>query len=134
MNVLIVDDSGVMRSVVARALAQAGLKLDKILQASNGAEGLASARNTIDLGLIVSDCHMPVMDGLSFIKEIRKLPQHALTPILVVSTEGNLDKMDEAERAGANAYVAKPFTQEAVKSALARLFPGGKMANTDDGR
>jgi CheY-like chemotaxis protein len=42
--------------------------------------------------------------------------------------------MDEAERAGANAYVAKPFTQEAVKSALARLFPGGKMANTDDGR
>lgn len=134
MNVLIVDDSGVMRSVVIRTLAQAGLKLDKILQASNGAEGLACLKSMRDLGLIVSDRHMPVMDGLCFIKEVRRLPEHARTPILVVSTEGNVDKKDEAERAGANAYVAKPFTQEAVKSALARLFPGGDPTNTGGGR
>jgi two-component system chemotaxis response regulator CheY len=69
LRVLIVDDSSVMRKIVERALRQAGLDLGEVLEASNGAEGLAEARKG-SLDMILSDINMPVMDGLEFLKNL----------------------------------------------------------------
>lgn len=117
MHVLIVDDSGVMRKLVARALRQAGIAPDKILEAGDGVEGLeVLADNSVDL--IVSDWNMPNMDGLTFVKELRKTTQ---TPVVIITTEGGESKVAEAMANGANGHIKKPFTPEMLKEVIGPL-------------
>ena len=63
------DDSSVMRKIVARSLSQAGIELDKVVEASNGAEALAALRDNV-VDLILCDINMPVMDGLEFVRQV----------------------------------------------------------------
>jgi two-component system chemotaxis response regulator CheY len=67
IRALIVDDSSVMRKIVERSLRQAGIELDKVVEAGNGAEALTALRNEA-VDLILCDINMPVMDGLEFVK------------------------------------------------------------------
>ena len=71
-NVLIVDDSGVMRKMVARNLRQAGLEVGEVYEAGDGQLGLAQLEQHPDVGLILTDWNMPNMDGLTFVKSLRK--------------------------------------------------------------
>src|SRR5260370_976472 len=83
-TIMIVDDSKMVLQILREALEQ---DQHRVLEASNGQEALAVLERE-NPELVITDINMPQMDGLTLIQEIRKLPQHQFTPILVVSTEG----------------------------------------------
>lgn len=117
MRVLIVDDSGVMRKIVAKGLRQAGFKVDETFEAGDGVEGLSVlADNSVDL--IVADWNMPNMDGLTFVQELRKTVQ---TPVVMITTEGGEAKVAQAMAMGANGHIKKPFTPEKLQEVIGPL-------------
>ena len=114
IRALIVDDSSVMRKIVERSLRQAGLDLDKVLEAGNGAEALAVlGKETVDL--ILCDINMPVMDGLEVVKQLATLESAKGIPVVMITTEGSENHVVQALSAGARGYIRKPFTPEQVK-------------------
>jgi two-component system chemotaxis response regulator CheY len=114
IRALIVDDSSVMRKIVERCLRQAGMDLGQVVEASNGAEGLALAsENTFDL--ILSDINMPVMGGLEFVRRLKEMDNAKNVPIVMITTEGGEKSVLEALSLGAKGYIRKPFTPDQVK-------------------
>jgi two-component system chemotaxis response regulator CheY len=114
IRALIVDDSSVMRKIVERSLRQAGIELEKVVEASNGAEAIA-ALNANAIDLILCDINMPVMDGLEFVRETNKLEGAKGVPIVMITTEGSESHVVQALSAGARGYIRKPFTPDQVK-------------------
>ena len=114
ITALIVDDSSVMRKIVERSLRQAGVELEKVVEASNGAEALAAV-SANELDLILCDINMPVMDGLEFVREAAKLECAKNVPIVMITTEGSESHVLQALSAGARGYIRKPFTPDQVK-------------------
>jgi two-component system, chemotaxis family, chemotaxis protein CheY len=114
LNILLVDDSGVMRKLVSKALRQGGLDIGVTKEAGNGQEGLDALRAG-GVDVVLCDWNMPVMDGLTFVMEARTT--HS-TPIIMLTTESGDDKMNAALDAGANAYITKPFTPEKLKERI----------------
>src|SRR5690606_28557735 len=117
-TVMIVDDSASLRQVVAIALKGAGYD---VLEAQNGQDAL----NKLDgkkINLIISDVNMPVMDGISMVKEVKKLPAYKFTPIIMLTTEGADDKKKEGQAAGAKAWIVKPFQPEQMLKAVSMLI------------
>ncbi|MGA2353185.1 MAG: response regulator [Terriglobales bacterium] len=114
IRALIVDDSSVMRKIVERSLRQAGVELEKVTEAGNGAEALTALHdNPVDL--ILCDINMPVMDGLEFVREVAKLDGVKGVPIVMITTEGSESHVVQALSAGARGYIRKPFTPDQVK-------------------
>ncbi len=114
IRALIVDDSSVMRKIIERSLRQAGLDLEKIVEAGNGAEALGVLRdNPVDL--ILCDINMPVMDGLEFVRQIGTVESAKGVPIVMITTEGSESHVVQALSAGARGYIRKPFTPDQVK-------------------
>ena len=114
IRALIVDDSSVMRKIVERSLRQAGVELEQVVEASNGAEALTALHdNQVDL--ILCDINMPVMDGLEFLREVAKLEGSKGIPIVMITTEGSESHVVQALSAGARGYIRKPFTPDQVK-------------------
>lgn len=132
-KVLVVDDSATMRKIVMKGVSDAGYGDVEFVEASDGAEGLEQlAKNEVDL--ILTDVNMPNMDGLQFVRCVRD--QKALKtsavgdkelikkvgntiPIVMVTTEGGLEKVQEALTAGANDYLKKPFTPAQLQEKIA---------------
>jgi len=125
IHVLIVDDSSVMRKIVERSLRQAGLELEEVREASNGAEALAEVQNT-SFDLILSDINMPAMDGLEFLRNLANLPAAKNVPVVMITTEGSEARVVEALSVGAKGYIRKPFTPEQVKERVAPLLGGAQ--------
>jgi two-component system, chemotaxis family, chemotaxis protein CheY len=114
IRALIVDDSSVMRKIVERSLRQAGVELESILEAGNGAEALAAVgKNRVDL--ILCDINMPVMDGLEFVRSLGTVENAKGVPVVMITTEGSESHVVQALSAGARGYIRKPFTPEQVK-------------------
>lgn len=109
MKVLVVDDSAIMRRIISNNLKTAGY-ID-IVEANNGAEAM---ENLSGVELILTDWNMPVMDGLSFVKEVRKNSDYGKIPILMITTEGAKTEVMEALKSGVNNYIVKPFTPETL--------------------
>ncbi|MCD6507351.1 response regulator [Candidatus Poribacteria bacterium] len=122
LNILVVDDSSVMRSIIIKTLHLCGLPLGEIYQAVNGLEGLqALEENWIDLALV--DINMPVMDGEEMIEKIRRKPDIADLPIIVISTESSRKRV-EALRRKCDGFVHKPFTPEELRKAIMKVIGG----------
>jgi two-component system, chemotaxis family, chemotaxis protein CheY len=119
-NILTVDDSASIRLTTKVTLTNAGYS---VTEAVNGAEGLATAQ-AAQFDLIVTDLNMPVMDGLTMIEELRKLPSQAGVPIIFLTTESDADLKARAKAAGATGWLTKPFDPEnlvkIVKKVLGR--------------
>ena len=114
IRALIVDDSSVMRKIVERSLRQAGLELEKVVEAGNGAEALtALSKDRVDL--ILCDINMPVMDGLEFVRQLPTVENAKGVPVVMITTEGSETFVVQALTAGARGYIRKPFTPEQVK-------------------
>jgi two-component system, chemotaxis family, chemotaxis protein CheY len=114
VRALIVDDSSVMRKIVERSLRQAGIDLEKVVEASNGAEALGVLRdNPVDL--ILCDINMPVMDGLEFVRQLRTVESAKDVPVVMITTEGSESHVVQALSFGARGYIRKPFTPDQVK-------------------
>ncbi|MBF0271200.1 MAG: response regulator [Magnetococcales bacterium] len=123
MRVLIVDDSSVMRKIVARGLRQAGFKITDILEAGDGQQGMDLLKTDTNFKLILSDWNMPIMDGLNFVKSVRSGPPAIKNiPIVMVTTEGGEAKVGAAMEAGANGHIKKPFTPETLQVELERFL------------
>jgi len=129
INVLVVDDSGVMRSMIIKILGMTGLPIGEVYQAGNGQEGLEMLdHNRIDL--VIADINMPVMNGEEMIGRMRENPDTGGTPVVVVSTEGNMTRIERLKDKGA-VFIRKPFTPEIIRDAIkVVLKPGGSDENT----
>jgi two-component system chemotaxis response regulator CheY len=123
VRVLIVDDSSVMRKIVARSLQQAGLNLAHVLEAGNGAEALAALKQE-KVDLILCDINMPVMDGLEFVKQLSGVENAQGVPVVMITTEGSEGHVVQALSAGARGYIRKPFTPEQVKEQVLPVLAG----------
>jgi len=121
IRALIVDDSSVMRKIVERSLRQAGIDLEKVSEASNGAEALAVLEgNAVDI--ILCDINMPVMDGLQFVRQVVTVDNAKGVPIVMITTEGSESHVVDALSAGARGYIRKPFTPDQVKEHVLPLL------------
>ncbi|MGA1875717.1 MAG: response regulator [bacterium] len=120
MKILIVDDSSVMRKLVVKSLKQAGFDIDPV-EASDGQEAL-NKLDSMTVQLIISDWNMPLMDGLSFVKEIRENTNKKNIPIIMLTTEGSMSKFEEALNCGVDDYVTKPFTPEKLKRKIEKVL------------
>ncbi len=118
-NILTVDDSSSVRQMVKFVMSSAGYA---VKEAEHGKEGLTRARET-QFDMVVTDLNMPVMNGLEFIKELRKLPNYKGTPIIFLTTESDAALKQEAKAAGATGWLTKPFNQEQLLS-IAKKFVG----------
>jgi len=107
-RVMAVDDSKTMREMVVFALTEAGFLVES---AEDGQKAL-SVLNTIQVDLVITDLNMPVMDGISLIRNLRADPKHRAVPILMLTTESDAEKKAEGRAAGATGWLVKPFNPE----------------------
>lgn len=134
-NVMIVDDSKSMRHVIKKVLNLSGLEIGEIIEASNGREALDRLQDHW-VDLIFSDIHMPVMDGLEFLRRLGTHAEFRDVPVVLVTTERNEKRLAEAMALGAKAYLSKPFQPEEFRSLVLRLLgveDGWKLAGSDEG-
>jgi two-component system chemotaxis response regulator CheY len=118
-NVLIVDDSAVMRAMISRVVRLSGVPLGEMFEASNGAEGLrVVGEHWIDLVLL--DVNMPVMNGEEMLRRLRAAPETASLPVIVVSTESSETRVHALEELGV-AFVHKPFAPEDLRDTILRI-------------
>ncbi len=118
-NVLVVDDSAVMRQMVVRTLKMSGLPLGEVVEAANGEEGLATLQSHwIDLLLL--DINMPIMNGEEMLRRVRAEPETASLAVIVVSTEGSETRLAALQAMGA-AIVHKPFAPETLRDTIMRV-------------
>jgi two-component system chemotaxis response regulator CheY len=116
LNILVVDDSSVMRSIIIKTLKMTGLPLGDIWEAKNGEEGLRLLRGKwVDLALV--DIHMPVMDGEEMINRLRDNEQYKNLPIIVISSESDPSKIEMMHRKGTT-FIHKPFKPETLKEVM----------------
>ena len=116
---LIVDDSATMREMVSCAVKQAGFDP---LTGSNGQEALEKLTGQ-PMDLIITDLNMPVMDGLSFIKAVRARDEYKLVPILMLTTESQVEMKAQGKAAGATGWLVKPFNPEMLLQVIGRVVP-----------
>ena len=116
-TILIVDDSASVRQVVGIALRGAGYD---VIEGVGGKDALTKLDGK-KIHLIISDVNMPNMDGISFVKEAKKLTAYKFTPIIMLTTESADDKKREGQAAGAKAWVVKPFQPPQMLAAVAKL-------------
>ncbi|MCE1243189.1 response regulator [Oryzomicrobium sp.] len=116
-TILIVDDSASLRQVVSIALKGAGYDT---VEACDGQDGLNKLK-AHKAHLIISDVNMPVMDGLTFVAELKKLSEHRFTPVIMLTTEAGEAMKQRGQAVGAKAWVVKPFQPAQMLLAVAKL-------------
>ncbi len=116
---LVVDDSPSIRQLVAYTLTGAGFE---VVQSSNGAEALSSAEGRT-VQIVITDLNMPVMDGLTLVRQLRTKPNFKFVPILLLTTEANDAKKAEGKAAGATGWLVKPFNPQQMLQVIAKVLP-----------
>ena len=119
-NVLVVDDSAMMRKIVIKNLKDCGFDVN-VIEAGDGLEGLEKFKAG-GIACVLSDWNMPNMDGLTMLQNIRADPQLAKLPVLMVTAEAKKENIIAAAQAGANGYVVKPFTAATLDEKLNKIF------------
>lgn len=117
-TILVIDDSESLRLVVGIALKGAGYD---VVEAADGAQALQRLEG-VRPNLIICDVNMPVMDGIAFLKEVKKHPRHRFVPIIMLTTESRESRKTEGQLAGAKAWVVKPFRPDQMLQAVAKLI------------
>lgn len=111
-KILVVDDSATLRASVSYTLKAAGFETINAANGADGLEKLSEAHRQGDvIGMIISDINMPVMDGITFIREVKRTPFRFL-PILVLTTESQEEMKLKGKQAGASGGLVKPLKPE----------------------
>ncbi len=117
-NILIVDDSESIREVVSFTLENEGYN---VLVGVDGKDALKYLDGS-PIDLIITDLHMPEMDGIELIKNVRKMDNYKRIPILFLTTESQASKKMEAKEAGATGWIIKPFVPAKLIAALKKVL------------
>jgi two-component system chemotaxis response regulator CheY len=113
---MVIDDSRAMRMILSGTLGELGYE---VCTANNGLEALRFLEEEKpDLQFILVDWNMPEVNGLEFVQRVRTMPRYATSPLMMVTTETEVEQMVKALEAGANEYVMKPFTTEIIADKL----------------
>lgn len=126
-NVLIVDDSSPMRAVIKKIVKASGFDVGWFFEASNGREALKILDQEW-LDLVLTDYNMPDINGLELLEEMKKDDALKSIPVIVITTEGSMERVEEFMEKGALDYIKKPFTPEKIKKKLKQV-----MGETKDG-
>jgi two-component system, chemotaxis family, chemotaxis protein CheY len=118
-NVLIVDDAMTMRKMVSFTLRGAGYQT---VEAGDGVEAL-NAMGSGSFDLIITDVNMPRMDGIQFTKQARAALRGRPVPILILTTESDTEKKNQARAAGATGWIVKPFQQDQLLAIVGKVLP-----------
>jgi|SRR5450432_496285 two-component system chemotaxis response regulator CheY len=116
MRALIIDDSSSMRSILRQYMRE--MKYD-VVEAGNGKEALQKCEETKDFTIVLVDWNMPVMNGLDFIRALRARHEFDNVKLMMVTTENDSARITEALSAGANEFMMKPFTYDALEQKIA---------------
>lgn len=115
-RILYVDDASSMRKLVTLVLGGTF----NLTVAENGQEGL-NALQTGQFDVIISDVNMPIMDGITFLIEARKLPNYKFTPILMMTTEASPEMKAKGKEGGATGWIVKPFDPEKLPNIIHKV-------------
>jgi two-component system, chemotaxis family, chemotaxis protein CheY len=127
MKVIVADDSRVMRSIIEKVVQSIG---HEAIQASNGKEVLDLLdRQGAEIDLILLDWNMPVMNGLEVLSRMQEKKSHRRIPVLMVSTESEATKREQALKEGARGYLSKPFTSEELTSEIRNVLQESKRSD-----
>ncbi len=117
-SILAVDDSASMRQMVSFTLKGAGYQ---VIEAADGQEAFEKARGQ-RVDLVLTDQNMPVMDGITLVRQLRALPTYATTPILILTTESGDDMKARGKAAGATGWLVKPFDPNKLLDVIKRVI------------
>ena len=118
---MLVDDSATMLMSLKTILSKAGFAVET---AADGREGLDKVVRGVKPHLIISDVNMPRLDGISFVREVRKAPGMRFVPILMLTTESEQTKRAEGKAAGATGWLVKPVKPEDLLAVIRQVLPG----------
>ena len=120
-NVLIVDDSMIIRKMVAKTLSISDLDIAECYYAENGRQALEQLRdNWIDI--VFADINMPEMDGVELVAEMQKQDMLSSTPVVIISTERSRERIEALKNMGVQAYLQKPFIPEEFTRVVKELL------------
>jgi len=120
-NVLVVDDSRSMRKVIIKTLELSGFRVGELIEASNGQEALDQIEGKW-IDLVLSDIHMPIMDGFQFIQSLKENETYKDTPVVFITTEANEARLNQLMALGAMGYIRKPFRPEEIGVLLSKVM------------
>jgi two-component system chemotaxis response regulator CheY len=118
MKALVVDDSRAMRSIIGKYLRELGFE---VFEAASGMQALVDIRKIQGLSLVLVDWNMPEMDGRTLLQRLRQDPEFADVPIMMVTTESEMEQVEVALESGASEYLMKPFDRQALLEKLLLL-------------
>lgn len=118
IQVLVIDDSRTMRLILGRMLGDLGLD---VTEASNGRDALAQLDAGLSPSVILVDWNMPEMTGIEFVEAVRQPPYGSTAKVVMVTTETEVPQVRRALESGADEYVMKPFTRDAIIEKLQLL-------------
>jgi two-component system chemotaxis response regulator CheY len=108
-----------MRQMVGLTLKAAG---HDVVCAVDGVDGLAKANTGAPVDLVITDVNMPNMDGITLVRELRRLPQYQGVPLLVLTTEASVEKKQEGRAAGATGWIVKPFDPDRLLATVHKVL------------
>ena len=118
-KVLVVDDSPTVRQQVGLALKQAGYE---VVEATDGADGVAKVGGDPDIGMVILDVNMPRMNGLEMLETVKAGGKNADLPVIMLTSEGQQSLIERAKKAGAKGWIVKPFKAELLVAAVKKLL------------
>ena len=118
-TIITVDDASTIRKMVSFTLQPTG---HRVLEAADGTQAMDLLRKEA-VDLILSDINMPNMNGSELTRQVRTLPQHSTTPIILLTTESEPQKKAEGKAAGASGWIVKPFKQDQLLALVNKVLP-----------
>lgn len=116
-NVLVVDDSGTVRSEVSNFLQQSGISVNT---AVDGVDGLSKIKADKDIKLVICDVNMPNMDGLTMVEKVKE--SGIQIPVIMLTTESSADMKQRGKNAGVKGWIVKPFNGPAALNGIKSII------------
>ncbi len=120
-NILIVDDSAAMRSVIKRTVEMSGVEVGQYYESDSGKTALeVLEKEWIDL--VLADINMPVMNGIEMTERMAESDSLNSIPVIIVSTEASETRIKQLKEKGIKGYVHKPFTPEQIRNEITKVI------------
>ena len=120
IKILVADDFSMMRKIVINILAELGYK--NVLEAANGEEAFEVLTSQGDVGFLITDWHMPKMNGLELLHKVRSNPSLSKLPVLMITAEALQENIVAAIKAGVNNFIVKPFDVQIMEEKIKKIF------------